>query len=341
MNAAPLTTDNGAPPLLDISILIVSWNVADLLARCLASIEAQTLPTQHSHLRQLPLAGTETPATLEVIVVDNASADDTVCMAAARFPWVQVQANRDNIGFSRANNQALAHSRGRWLLFLNPDTEVQPGALAAMLHFAQTHPQAGVVGPRLYHPDGSVQSSRRRFPTLLTAFWESTLLEQWWPHNPWAQRYRLADRPDDSVQEVDWLVGACLLIARPALDQAGAWDEGFFMYSEELDLCRRIKQAGWQIVFIPHASVMHHEGKSSEQVVAARHLRFQASKLRYFRIYHGSLAAASLRLFLLTTYAWQLGVEAVKWLLAHKRPLRAARIVAYRQVLRSGLRIES
>lgn len=326
-------------PTPDLSVLIVSWNVAGLLSRCLDSIAAQSEPTAWLHVRQLPLAAGGAPAMLEVIVVDNASADSTLTMIAAQFPWVQVQANPDNAGFSRGNNQAMARSRGRWLLFLNPDTEVQPGSLAAMLRFMQAHAETGVVGPRLFYPDGSVQSSRRRFPTLATTFWESTLLEQWWPHNPWARRYRLQDVPDASVQEVDWLVGACLLIPRAVMDQVGGWDEGFFMYSEELDLCRRIKQAGWQVIFTPEAAVIHHEGKSSEQIVAARHLRFQASKIRYVRKYHGRLAAAALRLFLLAAYAWMLLEEAVKWLLGHKRPLRRERIAATWGLLKSGLKM--
>lgn len=332
-------TGDEAPCALDLSVLIVSWNVVGLLSRCLASIEAQSQPTAWPQIRHLPLMPGQTPATLEVIVVDNASADQTVSTLAERFPWVQVQANQDNAGFSRGNNQALARSHGRWLLFLNPDTDVQPGALAAMLGFAQAHAGVGVVGPRLVYPDGRAQSSRRRFPTLLTMFWESTLLEQWWPHNPWARRYRLEDAPDSAVQRVDWLVGACLLISRAVMDQVGGWDEGFFMYSEELDLCRRIANAGWQVVFTPQAVVIHHEGKSSEQIVAARHLRFQASKVRYVRKYHGRLAASVLRLFLLTTYAWQLLEEAAKWLLGHKRPLRAARITAYWALLKSRLKV--
>jgi GT2 family glycosyltransferase len=330
-----------APAPLDLSVLIVSWNVADLLSRCLASIEAQSQPTDWPQVRRLPLLDGEAPAALEVIVVDNASADDTVARIRQGFPWVQVQANADNAGFSRGNNQALTRSHGRWLLFLNPDTEVRPGALAILLDFAQTHAGLGVVGPRLIYPDGSVQSSRRRFPTVLTTFWESTLLEQWWPHNPWARRYRLEEVPDTAVQTVDWLVGACLLIPRAVMDQVGGWDEGFFMYSEELDLCRRIKSAGWQVVFTPQAEVIHYEGKSSEQIVAARHLRFQASKVRYARKYHGRLAAGSLRLFLLSTYAWQLLAEALKWLLGHKRALRAARISAYWSVLKSRLLLPS
>jgi len=136
---------------------------------------------------------------------------------------------------------------------------------------------------------------------------------------------------------VDWVVGAALLARRDVLDAIGGFDEGFFMYSEELDWCRQAKAAGWRIVYLPTAEIIHYEGKSSEQVVAARHIYFQTSKLRYFRKYHGSLAAGLLRWFLLATYAFQWGEEAIKWLLGHKRPLRRERMVAYGRVLRSGL----
>jgi len=270
--------------------------------------------------------------------VDNASSDGSVEMVRAEFPQVRLIANERNLGFTRGNNQGLALSRGRYVLFLNPDTEVVGDALATMVHYMDDHPDVGALGPLLRYPDGSVQSSRRRFPTLGTALFESTLLELWWPGNPWARRYRMADWPDDVEQEVDWVVGACLLARREVLDQVGGFDEGFFMYSEEMDLCRRIKAAGWRVVYLPSAQVIHHEGKSSEQVVPARHIHFQTSKVRYFRKYHGSWAAEVLRLFLLITYVYQMVEEGLKWLLGHKRPLRAARVRAYWQVLCSGLR---
>lgn len=325
------------PAEIDLSILIVSWNVAPLLRRCLRSIAQQSEPTDQPAVRRLttlPASG----AALEVIVVDNASADDTVTTVMAEFPWVRIVANPQNVGFARANNQAYAASRGTTALFLNPDTEVMPGALATLVAYLRDHADVGALGPRLRYPDGAIQSSRRRFPTLGTALFESTLLEQWWPHNPLARAYRLEDVPDDHIQDVDWLVGACLLVPRPVLEQVGTWDEGFFMYSEELDLCQRIRAAGWRVVYVPQAEVIHYEGKSSEQVVAARHVRFQTSKVRYFAKYHGRVAAEGLRLFLLATYAWQLLEEGIKWLLGHKRPLRASRVRAYWIVLRSGLR---
>jgi GT2 family glycosyltransferase len=130
------------------------------------------------------------------------------------------------------------------------------------------------------------------------------------------------------------VTGAALMARREAVEQVGPLDEGFFMYSEELDWCRRFRAAGWRVVYLPTARVIHHEGKSSEQVLPARHIHFQTSKIRYFRKYHGPAAAEVLRLVLLSNYLWQIGVEGAKWLLGHKRPLRAERIAAYRQVVR-------
>jgi len=277
---------------------------------------------------------------VEIIVVDNGSSDGSVEMVRADFPQVQVIANEHNLGFTRGNNQGLAASRGRYVLFLNPDAEVVGNALATMVRYMEDHPDVGALGPQLRYPNGSVQSSRRRFPTLGMAFFESTLLELWWPDNPWARRYRMADRDDEMEQEVDWVVGACLLVRREVLERIGGFDEGFFMYSEEMDLCRRIREAGWRVMYVPTAQVIHHEGRSSEQVVPARHLHFQSSKVRYFRKHHGRLAAEALRLFLLLTYVYQMIVEALKWLLGHKRSLRAARVRAYWHVLRSWLRTQ-
>ena len=326
-----------SPP--DVSVVIVNWNVRDLLRRCLASIASSD---------ELFLAGAGKSAgrwTAEIIVVDNASNDGSVAMLASEFPWVQVIANTDNTGFTRANNQGLAASRGRFVLFLNPDTELATDALAAMLAFVESNPPVGILGPQLRYGDGAMQSSRRRFPTLATFFVESTVVQQWWPRNQVLSRYYVLDRPDDAIIRVDWVVGACMLVRRAVLNEIGGFDEGFFMYSEELDLCRRAVQAGWQVVYFPPAVVTHFEGKSSEQVVAARHIRFFSSRVRYVRIYHGALAAAVVRAFLLLTFVYQWFVEAAKWLAGlvipsqrGQRSMRRERMDAYRAVLRSRLR---
>ena len=152
------------------------------------------------------------------------------------------------------------------------------------------------------------------------------------------ERYEFLDQPDGVVQDVDWLYGAALMARREAVEQTGPMDESFFMYSEELDWCRRFRETGWRVVYLPAAQIVHHEGKSSEQVVAARHIHFQTSKVRYFRKHHGRSTSEILRLFLLSTYIYQWAREAVKWLLGHERRLRITRMKAYAAVLRSRLR---
>jgi N-acetylglucosaminyl-diphospho-decaprenol L-rhamnosyltransferase len=311
--------------MVDLSIVVLSWNVCDLLRQCLKSVA-----------RDRPLSADHPPLTTEFIVVDNASSDGSVEMVRAEFPHVRLIANQANRGYTGGNNDGIAAASGRYVMILNPDTEVLDDALAAMVAYADAHLDVGIVGPQLLNPDGSVQSSRRRFPTLMTGLFESTWLEPLAPRNI-LRRYYVLDQPDDAIQEVDWLFGACFLVRREVIQQVGMLDEGFFMYSEEMDWCRRIRQAGWKVVYLPTAQVFHYGGKSSDQVAAQRHIYFQTSKVRYFRKHHGALAAGVLRVALLAMYAWQLALEAAKGALGHKRTLRRERVRAYWQVLRSGL----
>ncbi|MBI3360349.1 MAG: glycosyltransferase family 2 protein [Chloroflexi bacterium] len=303
----------------DLSIIILNWNVRDLLRASLRSLA-------HS------------PAlSVETIVVDSASTDGSAEMVAREFPGAHLIAAAENLGYSRGNNLGLAASRGRHLLILNPDTAIVGDALDAMVNYAEAHPAVGILGPQLLNADGSVQSSRRRFPTLVTAFFESTWLQPYAPRRV-LDRYYVHDASDDATSDVDWVTGACLLVRRAVVEQIGGFDEEFFMYSEEMDFCRRARTAGWRVVYFPGAKVYHFEGKSSEQAIPERHIRFQRSKVRYFRKYHGPLAASALRLFLLLSYLQQLLLEGVKGLVGHKRELRRQRVRAYWQVLRSGLK---
>jgi len=305
--------------MVDLSIVILNWNVRDLLRQCLQSV----------HTARSTLA-------TEVIVVDNASSDDSAAMVRAEYPDVRLMVNAANRGYAGGNNDGIATAAGRYVLILNPDTQVVGDALSTLVAYAEAHPDVGIVAPQLLNPDGSVQPSRRRFPTLTTALFESTWLQSSAPRGVLDDYYML-DRSDDETLQVDWAVGACLLVRRAVIDQVGKLDEGFFMYSEELDWCRRIKGAGWKIVYLPKAQVIHHMGKSSDQVVAQRHIYFQTSKVRYFRKHHGQWAAGWLRIALLAMYVWQLMLEAAKGLIGYKRELRRERVRAYWQVLRSGL----
>lgn len=303
----------------DLSIIIVSWNVRKLLENCLHSVLAQ--------------AG----LTLQVIVVDSASSDGSPQMVAEHFPEVELVACQENVGFPHGNNIGLARANGRYILLLNPDTIVHDDALAKMVSYLEEHPQVGVVGPQLLNDDGTVQSSRRRFPTLRTAFFESTWLQ---PYAPQAvlDHYFARDVADGETAVVEWVMGACLMTRQAVVAQVGDLDEKYFMYSEELDYCRRIHEMGWQVVYYPRARVTHLSGKSSEQAITQRHINFNRAKLRYFRKYHGRFATGVLRLFLLKSYGYQLGLEAIKGAVGHKRPLRWQRVQAYWMVLRSGLK---
>jgi GT2 family glycosyltransferase len=351
---------------VDLSIIIVSWNVWDLLSACLHSIEQiSRAQGTAADLRAFGPAslGTQAP-TLEVIVVDNASADATIELTAARFPWVRLIRSATNLGFTAGNNIGYAASRGRAIYFLNPDTELvnslsqedspDPAGNhsgSAALHESlwtlyralMDNPRTGMVGPQLRYADNTIQSSRRRAPTRLSGFFESWGFGRYWPNNPWQRHLHMCDWPPTFRQEVDWLVGAAMLARRSALeevrqpDATGPFDEGFFMYSEEVDLCHRLKQAGWRIAYVPDAVVIHYEGRSSSQVVAARDIYFHRSMIRYYAKYFGARWAMILRLFLLWNYRIQLVLEIAKWMLGHKREMRAKRIAAYRQVLASKL----
>lgn len=304
---------------IDLSVIIVNWNVRDLLRECLRSIERGP-----GGLR------------LEVIVVDSASSDGSVAMVANEFPWVVLLPQAENVGFPRGNNIGLYRAKGRYLLLLNPDTEVIGDALPKMVAFLRADPTIGALGPQLLNPDGTIQSSRRRFPTLVTGFIESTWLEGYAPQV--VRQYRALDLPDDAIADVDWVVGACIMVPQTVYETVGGMDEAYFMYSEELDWCRRIKSAGGRVVYYPLAQVKHYYGKSSEQAITSRHIHFQRAKLRYFRKYHGRLAAALLRSFLLLNYIIQVIVEGGKGLVGHKPELRRQRVRAYLDVIRSGLR---
>ena len=224
-------------------------------------------------------------------------------------------------------------------LFVSPP--LSPSPLLPLYAALSADPSIGIVGPELRYGDGAAQPSARRFPTPWTGFFESTWLGRAWPGNPWARALLMADWPGDVRGDADWLVCAALCCRRAALESVatpdGPFDEGFFMYSEELDLCRRVKLAGWRVVYEPAALVIHHEGKSSEQVSTQRHIRFNTSKVRYWRTWFGPAWAEALRRYLLLDYRVQLWVERAKLALGHKPALRRERIAAYQAVIASGL----
>lgn len=354
-------SDEHAQTPVDLSIIIVSWNVWDLLRACLTSIDRGCIdracidrtsidnssPNQNDPSSIRLFGSLEQPYMLEVIVVDNASTDATPDFVPTCFPWVQFIPSDVNLGFTGGNNRGYQSCRGEYVYFLNPDTELVGDSLLQLFRLIRQEPTVGMVGPRLQYADGMAQNNRRRFPTRLTGFFESTWLAQRWSANPWAVKMHMLDWPDNIQHDVDWLVGAAMLARREALEQAvttaenfnhhGPFDEGFFMYSEELDLCKRIKSAGWRIVFTPKPLVTHYEGRSSEQAIASRYIYFNQSKVRYYHKYFGRFWSELLRCYLLIEFRWQLLTEWIKFMLYHKRDLRLNRIDVYQAVLDSRL----
>jgi N-acetylglucosaminyl-diphospho-decaprenol L-rhamnosyltransferase len=254
-------------------------------------------------------------------------------MVAEQFPTVRLLATSQNLGFTRGNNRALRIARGRHLLLLNPDAVLAPGALDAMVDFLDGHPDVGVVGPQLRFPDGTIQPSRHRFPSRLTAFVDGTVLQRWLNDSPLLTAFYARDRGDDELQDVDWLRGACLMVRREAAATVGLFDERFFMYSEEVDLCRRIRAAGWRIVYLPSAVVVHHEGQSSQLNPAARDNNFHDSRVSYYEKHFGRAWAIALRIAVVGHFLFLAVEESAKLLLGHRPELRRQRLRNLRQVL--------
>jgi N-acetylglucosaminyl-diphospho-decaprenol L-rhamnosyltransferase len=251
---------------VNLSIVIVSVDHAHFLRPCLAALRRG-------------LTGIEA----EVFVVDNQCEDDSAAVTRELLPEATLVLAPARTGFSRANNLALRQATGRYLLLLNPDTEVRPGALATLVAYLDAHPAVGAAGPQLLNPDGSLQHSCRAFPSLRSVFF------RWLPFGPQAlkdralRRYLALDCDHASAQPVDWVMGACLCVRRSAAEEVGWLDEGFQLYYEDIDWCYRMWRAGWEVHYVPEAQVVHQYQRTSARHVFNRataiHLR---SVIRFF-----------------------------------------------------------
>lgn len=238
------------PKASDISIIIVNRNTSDLLKNCLTSV-----------------LDAATTLAMEIWVVDNGSTDSSLEMLDELFPSVRVIANETNVGFARANNQALRLADGQCLLLLNSDTIVLPGALEELTRILDADPGIAAVGPQLLNPDGSVQPSCGHFPTLWDEFLFQSFLFKLIPSAfPYGRRvHPLQKQLYNRERDVDWITGAAFAIRAEVIQQIGLLDESLFMYGEDLDWCWRAKRAGHRIRFCPQARVIHHVGRSSHR----------------------------------------------------------------------------
>lgn len=276
MSVMPVSQDSTGVPVPEhlVSIVIVSWNTRELLRACLES-------SLHA-CRSLEGA-------VEIIVVDNASDDGSGEMVCESFPLVRVIRNDANAGFARATNQGIREATGRYLLLLNPDTQATPGFLRTLVSFLEGHPSCGAVGPRLVGSDGQDQVSCFPLPTLSRELWRLFHLDLF---HAWA-RYPARRLRSNCPINVESIQGACLLVRRTALAQTGLLDEDFFIYTEEIDLCRRLLDRGWSIYWVPESAVVHHGGASTAQVSSRMFLELYRSKVHYFRKHTGRWGAAA------------------------------------------------
>jgi GT2 family glycosyltransferase len=249
----------------DLSIIVVSWNTRELSLATLAAIPEAAAPY-----------------VTETWLVDNASEDGTVAAVRTRFPDVHVIENDRNVGFTRANNQALAQARGRFLLLLNSDTEACTGALATLVRYLEAHPEFGACGPKLLFPDGRLQPNGRRLPTLWREFVAATGLRRL-NERAFADRLEWGRSDFSRTTEVEEVSGACLMLRREVLEQVGPLDEQLFMFYEEVDWCARMRAAGWKIAYVAEAEVVHHMAQSVKKAGFSVHRAFYESQYRYHR----------------------------------------------------------
>lgn len=251
---------------VDVSVVIVNWNTRDLLLKCLASLDPGLSRC----------AG-------ETIVVDNHSSDGSAAAVRERHPEVLVIENTSNLGFSRANNIGIRRSRGRYVCLVNSDVVVLPGCIDRLVEYADRHPEAGIVGPRILNTDGTLQTSWWRFPSVLTSlvrtFWLDSLLG------------KLSGDPRrrTGIRRVDSLSGCFLLVRRATLERIGLLDEDFFFYSEDIDLCRRCHAADWAVIYHGGVHSIHAGGASSSAASARFYVELHKAMLRYWKKHHGDL----------------------------------------------------
>ena len=262
-----MSTPAAPPGPVELSIVIVSWNTRALTLACLDALGAAAAPLR-----------------AETLVIDNGSTDGTPDAIRAAHPAVRLIEPGRNLGFAAGNNAGLAAARGDFLCLLNPDTVPAPGSLAALVAFLRANPTIGAAGPRLRNPDGSEQGVGFAFPTLAQVFLDFFPLGGRFAGSRLNGRYPHASRQNPFP--IGFPLGACLVARRAATIATGPLDEGFFMYSEEVDWCRRMTDAGWPIWCVPTAEVVHHGGQSTGQASARMFVELQRSRARYYRLHH-------------------------------------------------------
>jgi GT2 family glycosyltransferase len=257
-------------------------------------------------------------------------------MVRAEYPWVRLHANQTNFGYGAAANQAIASCTAEYVLLLNSDTLLQPGALQALSTYLELHPYAAIVGPRLVNPDGTLQASCHPFPTPLNTLLVNTTLGRLIGYAPVLRNYYLSTWPHTCARRVPWVKGAALAIRRKAFETVNGFDESFFMYYEEVDLCYRLHAAGWQVHFAPVTTVVHAGGASTKQYRTAMAVQNFASAMRFYQQHYSGIRLAELVVLLKSIILARWIIDSVRLHITRDTRARAAiaeDVVAWRRVL--------
>jgi GT2 family glycosyltransferase len=268
-----------------VSVVVPSWNVRAHLAECLGAVSAA-----------------RAEVALELVVVDDASSDGSAELVAREFPWARLEVHGQNQGFTAAVNRGLAAARGEYVLLLNADAALRPGALGRLVAFLDAHPDYAAAAPRLVGPDGGTLRACMGLPRLATALWHGTPLERWWPAARELSRYFARDLDPERDADVDQPPGACLLVRRALLEELGGLDRRLLLYFSDVDLSRRLGDRGWRTRYLAGAAARHQVGASTAQR-PDRLLVWHRDRLAYYRIHHGALGAVWVKLCVLLAAA--------------------------------------
>jgi len=298
---------------VDVSIIIVAWNVRQLLRDCLKSVYEQTKGVD-----------------FEVIYVDNASTDGSVQMVREHFPDVRIIENERNQGFIKANNQAIRIARGRYVLLLNSDTVLLNNAIAKTVEFADANPQAAVVGCKVLNPDLTLQRTCFMFPSVLNLFLAATYLYKIFPKSRFFGREHMTWWDFNDAREVETICGCFSLVRKQAIDKVGLMDERYFVYGDDPDWCYRFKKAGWKVMFSPEGRIIHYGGQTTSQKARAFRLQLEGSKLIFMKLHRSRaafpLACLMVALFFLLRVPYWFAVGLAK---KNQRPKAVEQAITY------------
>jgi N-acetylglucosaminyl-diphospho-decaprenol L-rhamnosyltransferase len=256
---------------VDLSCIIVNYKNSESLKDCLESL--------YQTVQRIDF---------ETIIIDNSENDLGLPPLKELYPKAQFVSNSSNVGFSKANNQAAKIAQGKVLFFLNPDTILFDQAIDSMYRYYCSHKEIGVLGPKVVDPEGSLQYSCRRYPTLWTGLFNRySILSRLFPENRFTSHYLMRDFDHNEIRQVDWLSGCCLMVSKSIFEKSHGFDENYFLFNEDVDLCRTIKQAGKEVIYFPEATIIHQVSTSNSKTTARIIIQRHLGMMHYFKKYHG------------------------------------------------------